>query len=243
MPCGAKPLTLSNQTFNLETCKIYGGACYYIIMSNKLQDTKSTRTVLILIGAVIIGVTGWYVLQSKDKANESLGNAALVQTEDTAVDEYSGWKTHTWEGQGLTFKYPDNWFLEEKASMSRIYVKNSEVDLLKEETPADFQQLWLSYDRDEASAAREEAIKNGKSAYRVVRGEVTAGTIQAGDLTINTYEYETLGGPTLEAYWTGADGKRYYATNSTEVGEENQTEMVAALKKLLASISQQSAGL
>src|SRR5690606_13610706 len=107
-----------------------------------------------------------------------------------------------WSDNAITFKHPGDWLTSETASMGRVYVKNSDVDLLKEETPDNFQQVWLSVDTDEASQARENAIKAGISEYRVVRGEVKSSTIKSGDLTINTYEYETLGGPTLEAYWT-----------------------------------------
>lgn len=161
---------------------------------------------------------------------------ASEQAEETK-DEYAGWEDHTWESQGVSFQYPGEWVISETASMGRLYIKNVDVDLLKEEAPANFQQIWLSVDTDENSAAREEAIKNGRSAWRVIDGEVKADTIKAGDITINTYEYNTLGGVTLEAYWTDKDGKRYFATNSTEVGEQNQKDMVDMLKKLLSSIA------
>lgn len=183
----------------------------------------------------------WYVAQSKDKTDKTINDTRKVQqtnsqTDDKA-DEHKGWKTFAWESQKVSFKHPGDWTVEEDdKGLSRLYVKNKDVDLLKEETPADFQQLWLSYDLDETSKAREDAIKNGESQYRVVSGEVKASTIKSGSLTINTYEYETLGGPTLEAYWTNKAGKRLMATNSTEVGEKNQKEMVANLKKLLASV-------
>jgi hypothetical protein len=120
--------------------------------------------------------------------------------------------------------------------MGRLYVKNSQVDLNKEETPADFQQIWFSHDTDETTKAREDAIKKGKSDFRVVNGTVTASTIKAGDTTINTYTYETLGGSTLEAYFTNKAGKRLLATTSTEVGKQNQTDMVTNLKKVLATV-------
>lgn len=210
-------------------------------MSNKLQDTKQTRTVLILIAAVIIGATGWYVMRSNDNANKSLDDAQKVQAnaEDNKQDTYKDWQSYSWEGQGVSFKYPAGWLVGQNGSAYRLYVKNTDVDLMKEETPENFQQVWLSVDTDETSAAREAAIKDGKSDYRVVDGEVKAATIKSGNITINTYEYNTTGGPTLEAYWTGKDGVRYMATTSTEVGAANQTDMVATLKKLLASISQE----
>jgi hypothetical protein len=208
-------------------------------MSNKLQDTKQTRSLLIIIGAIIVGITGWYVMQSKDNANKSLDSAENVQAtaDDAQKDTYKGWKDYSWSNMGVSFKYPGDWIVKEDAKMDRLYVRNSDVDLLKEETPADFQQLWVSTDVDEASAEREAAIKKGSSAYRIVDGDVKASTVKAGDVTINVYEYNTTGGATAEAYWTGKNGTRYYATNSTEVGEQNQKDMVANLKKLLASVT------
>ncbi len=205
-------------------------------MSNKLQDNQTTRAALILVIVAIIGFTGWFVTRDNNNGDKPLENTENVQATTEAEDTYKDWADQAWESQSLAFKRPSNWVVEERASMGRFYIKNADVDLLKQAAPHDFQQLWISVDTDENSAAREAAIKEGRSAYRVVRGEVKASTIDAGDLKINTYEYQTVGGPTLEAYWTNKDGKRYYATNSTEMGEDNQTEMVAALKKLLASI-------
>ena len=198
------------------------------------------RTVLILIIAAMAGGILWYVAQSKDKTDKTIKDTRQVQDQQdqaTDTDQYEGWKTFTWESQKVSFKYPGDWVVkEDEKGLSRLYIKNSDVDLLKEETPADFQQLWLSYDQDETAQTREDAIKTGESQYRIVSGKVKASTIKSGSLTINTYEYETLGGPTLEAYWTNKAGKRLMATNSTEVGEKNQKEMVANLKKLLASV-------
>lgn len=207
-------------------------------MSDKQQTPSNNvgRSLTIIIAIILIGAV-WFVFGSKDKTDEALNTAGNnEQSQQEQKDKYEGWKSHTWESQGVSFKYPGDWVISETASMGRLYVKNVDVDLLKEETPENFQQVWLSVDTDENSAAREEAIKNGRSAWRVIDGEVKADTIKAGDITINTYEYNTLGGVTLEAYWTGKDGKRYFATNSTEVGEPNQTEMVDVLKKLLKSV-------
>jgi len=208
-------------------------------MSDKEQTPTNNnvgRAVTIIIAILLIG-TVWFVFGSKNQTEEPMNNTnSSEQAQEEAKDEYEGWKDHIWESQGVSFKYPGDWVISETASMGRLYVKNVDVDLLKEETPENFQQVWLSVDTDENSAAREEAIKNGRSVWRVVDGEVKSGTIKAGDIIINTYEYNTLGGATIEAYWTDKDGKRYFATNSTEVGEPNQTEMVDVLKKLLKSV-------
>jgi hypothetical protein len=203
------------------------------------KNTNVHRALVVVIAAIVVG-TGLFVWQATRNTDKILNNTKDAQAEDPKdekTDEYAGWKNYTWESEGLSFKHPGDWLTSETASMGRLYVKNSDVNLLKESAPADFQQIWLSVDTDEAAQAREDAIKKGESMYRTVAGEVKASTIKSGDLTINVYEYQTVGGPTLEAYWTGKDGKRYYATNSTEIGEDNQTEMVATLKKVLASVA------
>ena len=203
------------------------------------NGSGARRALMLVIVAIVVG-TLWFASQSGNNAKKSLDNAEKAQkTADSGakVDEYKGWKSYTWAAQGVSFKHPGDWFVSENADMGRLYVKNSQVDLLKEETPENFQQFWLSVDNDENSAAREAAIKAGTSMYREVSGSVKASTVKTGDLTINVYEYETVGGPTLEAYWTSKTGKRFFATTSTEVGKQNQTDMVATLKKALASVA------
>lgn len=212
-------------------------------MSDKQQtpiNSNNLRRSLILILAAVVAGTLWFVFQSKnstDKTLEDTKNAQKVENTAEKTEDYKGWKSYTWAGQSVSFKHPGDWITSESASMGRLYVKNSGVNLLTEETPDNFQQIWLSVDTDEASKAREDKIKKGESDYRIVKGEVKASTVKSGGVTINVYEYETLGGPTLEAYWTGKDGKRYYATNSTEVGLQNQTDMVTNLKKVLSSLT------
>lgn len=205
--------------------------------SNNTNKNSVVGRVIPIIAAILLVGAVWFVFGAKDKTEEPLNNESEQTQQEETKDEYAGWQSYTWDSEGVSFKYPEGWVISETASMGRLYIKNTDVDLLKEPTPENFQQVWLSVDTDENSAAREEAIKNGRSAWRVIDGEVKADTIKAGDITINTYEYNTLGGVTLEAYWTDKDGKRYFATNSTEVGEPNQTEMVDILKKLLKSVT------
>jgi hypothetical protein len=211
-------------------------------MSDKQQtptpNNNVKRSLLLIIAAILVGAI-WFVWQSNDNTDKSLKSTKKTQTQTPTetVDTYKGWKSYTWTAQGVSFKYPGDWTVQENTSMGRLYVKNSTVDLAKEQTPENFQQLWLSVDTDETAAARETNIKKGVSAFREVIGEVKASTIKAGSLTINVYEYETTGGPTLEAYWTNKAGSRVLATNSTEVGQQNQKDMVANLKKLLASVT------
>lgn len=179
----------------------------------------------------------WQSTKNTDETLENTKKAQAEESKDEAADTYKDWKSFTWTAEGVSFKHPGDWTTQETKTMGRLYVKNSTVDLTKEETPENFQQVWLSVDTDENSVARENNIKKGVSAYREVIGAVKASTVKSGNLTINTYEYNTLGGPTVEAYWTNKAGKRFFATNSTEVGQKNQEDMVANLKKLLASVT------
>ncbi len=213
-------------------------------MSTNQQTPSTNRSLIIIIAVIIIGA-GWFVWQSTKNTDKILDNTKKAQTSDKKTetqqktDSYAGWKSYAWTSEGVTFKYPGDWFIKEDAGLSRVYAKNSQVDLSKDETPVNFQQIWLSADMDETAQAREDSIKKGESAFRIVNGPVTASTIKAGTVTINVYSYETVGGSTVEAYWTNKAGKRLMATNSTEVGQQNQTDMVATLKKVLASITLQ----
>ncbi len=212
-------------------------------MSNKQQTpapNDNVRRSLILIIAAIVAGTLWFVWRANDNTDKTLENTKKAQAEvpqDKTADQYKDWKSFNWTAQGVSFKYPGDWNTQESTTIGRLYVKNTTVDLATAETPDNFQQVWLSVDTDEASLARENNIKKGVSAFREVTGEVKASTIKSGSLTINVYEYNTVGGPTLEAYWTNKAGKRFYATNSTEVGQQNQQDMVANLKKLLATVT------
>src|SRR5687767_12682957 len=115
-------------------------------MSNKPQDTQMVRSILILVVVAIIGATGWYVLRSKDEVDKTTDTNKTTQSDNKDTekkpDAYEGWKSYTWESQGVTFKHPGDWFVQENTSLSRLYVKNTQVDLTKEETPANFQQIW-----------------------------------------------------------------------------------------------------
>jgi hypothetical protein len=206
----------------------------------QLNANKVRRSLILILAAAVIGV-GWYAYQNRNGADQPAGGTQQETQEVEATsggqEDYEGWQDYTWASQGFSFKHPEGWVVEENATMSRLYVKNSDVNLLTEETPDNFQQIWFSYDNDEAAQQREEDIKKGVSQYRAVNSEVKASTIEADGIIFNVYEYETLGGATLEAYWTTEEGKRVYATNSTDVGEPNQTEMVATLKKVLASVT------
>lgn len=202
--------------------------------------SPSVRTSLIAVCAALVIGTAFYVWSANNNTNKTIDNtrkAAKSTGNAGQTDAYAGWKSYTWADQGLSFKYPSDWVVNDTSSSYRVYVRNSDVDLTKESTPENFQQVWLSVDVDDTSVARENAIKNGESDFRIVDGQVSASTMMVGGMTVNTYAYNTTGGPTLEAYWTNKAGVRLMATTSTEVGQQNQTDMVATLKKLLASMT------
>lgn len=212
-------------------------------MKNKQQTPPQTpsnvRTSLIAVAAAILVGTGLYVYSANSKTNETIDKTNNTQNSapKESTDAYAGWKSYTWTDNGVSFKYPGDWVVNDTQTDYRVYVRNVNVDLTKESMPANFQQVWLSVDVDETAAAREQAIKNGQSDFRMVDGTVKAGSIKTSGVTVNTYEYKTLGGATLEAYWTNKAGVRLMATTSTEVGEQNQSDMVATLKKVLATVS------
>ncbi|HTH72575.1 MAG TPA: hypothetical protein VL737_04415 [Candidatus Pristimantibacillus sp.] len=217
-------------------------------MSNKEQTPtkkalvtpENLRRGLIVVALAIVAGTLWYVWQTKDNTDKTLKDAKAVQTAEKnnpAPNAYADWTQYKWTDNGVSFKYPKDWFVSENKAMGRVYVKNSQVDLLTQATPDNFQQVWLSVDPDETYKAREDAIKQGQSDFHAVKSAVKASTVTAGGVTINLYTYDTTSGPAAEAYWTNKAGTRVLATTSTGVGQQNQTDMVATLKKLLATVS------
>lgn len=203
-------------------------------------------SVLLLIGIIItvgvIGFGGWYVL-SRDKIDQSKVITPTDSAEDKDAeptddtpDPYKDWLTYNWAPQATSFKYPADWFVAPDASNDRVHIRNVQNEVTKEDMPATYQNMWLSADTVEAAAEREAAIKQGESSIRQISGTVTASTIMTGSRTINTYEYQTIGGATIEAYWTGKDGRRYFATTPTELGEPRQTDSVKMLKQVLPTL-------
>lgn len=197
---------------------------------------------LVIIALTLVGGIGYYVYQSNqdkktDNSVTSQTNEQSSKQEEKSTDKgpvHVGWKTYTSSAQKVSFEYPEGWFVREDSETNRIYVSNHQGEFNKGNTPDDFQQLWLSTWEQEATAENESSVKSG-SPKGAEAGPVTAGTLKAGAVTINTYEYQTVGGPTLQAFWT-VKGKMFYATNSTEVGAQQQTEMVSNLKKLLPTV-------
>jgi len=102
--------------------------------------------------------------------------------------------------------------------------------------PSNFQQVWISTWEQEVAAEKESNVKAGNPDGREFGGSLISDKIDRNGFVINTYEYATIGGPTLQAFWSDKNGKRYYATNSTEIGQENQQMMVENLKLILSTV-------
>jgi type II secretory pathway pseudopilin PulG len=212
--------------------------------TSKTKGFSSIEGFLILVIILILAGVGYYVWHSTKNTNDILNTAEKSNNASSnkaqkmiTLDVYKDWKTYIWTSQGVSFKYPNNWFIKEDSSLNRVYASSVEADVTKDNMPANFQRIWFSTESVEASLQQEEGIKSGSSSNRQVSGPVAISTIKSGSITIDTYEYETVGGPTLQAFWEDSANKRFYATNSTEVGEKNQKDMVANLKKILATVS------
>jgi hypothetical protein len=197
---------------------------------------------LVIVG--ILGFTGWFVYHSQKTADKSYDSESSTHTDSTknqttANDEYAGWKTYESTDKSLSFKYPGDWFIREDSSLKRIYISTDSTAVTRDNIPAGFQQVWIAVGSDEASVENENSIKAGNPKGVSVNGEIAASTIKSGELAITIYEYDTVGGKVLQAFWSGKSGTRYYATNATEVGQTNQQNMVNNLKKILATIKVQ----
>lgn len=202
---------------------VFGGGAYAYV-NNKATKEKEDLTAQVT------------ELQSQVSSGSTATTASGNSTSTTATtSETASWKVYSNSSLGISFKYPSDWYIKEAPSESRIYVRNTQNDVNKETKPSNFQQIWISYSATESAISRENNTKSGNPDDQEISGSVTPSTIKADDTTIKTYEYSTMGGPTLEAYWADVSGERYWATNSTEVGETNQQNMVANLKLILST--------
>lgn len=212
------------------------------------SNQKGFSVVEILIVIVVVGLlgaVGWLVYdrQKSPKQSETTQQSSSTQenlrpTNDKKEDQKlinAGWKVYTSEKLKISFEYPDGWTVKEEDQISqgsRIYISSHSGEFNKGNIPSGYQNIWLSTWDQEVSVEDENSVKSG-SPKCCEAGPVTPSNIQAGSITINAYEYETVGGPKLQAYWTNS-GKRYYATNATEIG--NQNSMVDTLKKILPTV-------
>ena len=216
-------------------------------------SAQRNNTVLYIALAVVLSavITGGIVYAVQSKQNTDTKNTLQAQVDSlkaqvavlptatlvATTGATASWKTYTSTGQGISFKYPTDWFVTEDAASSRISLANYQATYDKSNRPASAENFWISYGDSETAQSEESLTKSGKPSCCSVSGIVTSGTITSGSLAINTYSYTTVGGSALEAYWQNSAGKRFSATNGTEVGTTAQAGEVDILSKLLATIS------
>ncbi|OGH58653.1 MAG: hypothetical protein A2725_03060 [Candidatus Magasanikbacteria bacterium RIFCSPHIGHO2_01_FULL_33_34] len=194
-----------------------------------------------IIGLILTGAGCLKVAQEqpKDEKKQVQEEKKIEETNNqenkTEEIDTSDWLTYTNEEYGFSFRYPKGWFIIEDESISRIYIRNVQGNTNKGNRPSDYQQIWISTWEKEITADTENNVKIGKPDGIEFGGGLFISAININGFIINTYEYNTLGGKILQAFWNDKSGKRYYATNSTEVGQENQQKMVENLKKILTT--------
>ena len=177
--------------------------------------------------------------EQKTIEDEKQDNPAMIQDSTQPTEETSNSQKYKSVNLGISFQYPKGWYVKEEKMNGigyRIYIQNTKEEVNKGNMPSDFQSVWISTWEQEINEETENDVKNGTPNGREFGGSLSAGTIDGNVFVINTYEYNTIGGPTLQAFWSDKNGKRYYATNSTEVGQENQKNMVKNLKLILSTV-------
>lgn len=184
----------------------------------------------VLVGVLFLAGCGQQLV-SQTKSTTQTKPVATQSADDNA-----NLQTYTSDNLGIGFQYPKSWYVREVKSDNTIYIENTQKDVNKDNMPADFQRIFISTSPNYVSAQTENNIKLGKPDGREISGSVSASTIGSNGISINTYEYKTSGGPTLEAFWSDKSGKRYYASHSTEVGVTNQKNMIENLKKILTTV-------
>lgn len=189
---------------------------------------------IILFGIIFLAGCIQQQVKKQPSATPSVKQDKTQQS--LSVQPTNEWQKHKSISHGISFQYPKDWYVIEDESIDRIYIRNVQNKTSKGNRPSDFQQLWISTWEQEINSETENNVKGGKPDGREFGGPLSAGIIDRDDFIINTYEYRTIGGQTLQAFWNDKSGKRYYATNATEVGQENQQKMVENLKKILATV-------
>lgn len=213
----------------------------------RVSAGRGVKGLLFLIIVGLLAAVVWYInwvswdmtriYQTTRQAAGSTLPAPKPHQPSTAKDGMADWRTYTWGAGRLQFRYPADWFVREESATNRVYISNVAAPVTKEDRPSYYEQVWLSVDPAEAGADNEASVRAGEPQGRAVAaGPRSIGQIATGDSIITTYNYYTSGGQTLQAFWRGPDGQRYYATNATEVGQSNQADMVAVLKNILSTI-------
>lgn len=218
------------------------GNLFFLVIYKQLQSIHLSmiqRITLSILAMCVFTLVGCN--QQKVKQNQAITPDSTSQQPSSPVVqqniESENFQTYTSNNLGISFQYPKDWYIKEDQSINRVYIKNVQDDINKGNAPENFQQVWISNWEEEINETTENNVKNGNPTGREFGGFLSSGIIDRGIFTINTYEYVTMGGPTLEAFWSDKFGKRYYATNTTEAGQKNQQNMVKNLKLILSSVN------
>lgn len=116
-----------------------------ILSGMKNQSGFSVIWILLtLIVAAVIGVGGWAIWSQSGKTTDKTAQADKTADKSPADNAGSieegasdGWKKYTWSSEGLSFKYPNGWFIEENATERRLYIRTTPTAVSKDERPAD----------------------------------------------------------------------------------------------------------
>lgn len=215
------------------------------------------KTIIALLGVlsvILLGTTVFFASTNNPNNPDSTvhlitttgANISAVTTNEKRVKtDEAPWKTYSSRNLKISFKYPNDWHVYEEKEIGfgyRIYIQSSQIeDAINENEPSalpdSFQKVWISNWEQETMEREENNLKNNKSDFSEIYGQVSASIIQVNDVEIRTYDYQTGQGPMLNAYWENRAGERYNATTMSEHGStENQKEMIENLRKILATV-------
>lgn len=138
----------------------------------------AVETVLILVILAIIGFTAYYVLHTRQNANQTLANSVSSGTTSTP---YSGWKTYTNPGKTYSVEYPSGWSLSTTgaapASATDVVgigpKANSSLVTIASYASTDTPKVFLT-NVQQATPLKDLSLKiNGNSAYYLETGNTT----------------------------------------------------------------------
>ena len=194
------------------------------------QRGSAVVGLLVVALLVAIGAAGYFAYQARQQAGGTQATATPAASSDKTIND--GWVEYKSTALGISFEMPKGWYVEEETD--HLTIKNYEEEYNKgsDNVPADL-QILLIWKGETASAEAENLIKNADGSTEIT-GKVKQGSLKAGSITMNTYEF-TSAGPSFDAFWS-IGGNRYQASNASEVGDSKQDAMIVTLKKLLPTV-------
>lgn len=201
--------------------------------------------ILVVILVVVFAVGGFIYWKTTQKDDEKITQSSQVADSQTTTKESEaevtepmneGWVRYESKSQKISFEYPKGWFVSEDEN-GDISIKNQEGDINKGNAPEGFQYISIDTSADSIAFHKEDDTKNGKPSCCYQGGDVQlkSSVVKNGDFSINLYEYQTVGGPSTEAYWSNpSTGKKYFANHLTEWGDQEAS--AKTLKLLLPTI-------